>query len=266
MTGTDDNDPATANAATLAGTDFTQFLEPEAAEGLRIGITVTSDAIIQNLKDQADDGTKGLQESIDMFEAQNESARAVGAVLSAAGLEVIEVDVGDVPLQGDVSPALTHGYKLAINEFLADLGDQVTISSLEEILKYNNSDRKNRAPYGQDHLDASLESSMSDEEFAAMRDQMIGDAQAGFDTLFEKYNIDVIINNRTQAYAHAGYPAITIPSGTDGTRQPVGTILIGPYLSEPVLIAVGHALEQGAQGRVEPNLEATMELIEALAE
>jgi len=266
MIGTDDKDSATANAAALAGTDFTQFLKPEAVEGLKVGIGIIPDEIIQNLKNQAAEGAEGLQASIDEIEAQNKEAHAIGDALSASGIEVVEVVAGDVPFQGNISPALTHGYKLAINEFLAELGDQVTVSSLEEVVKYNNGDRENRAPYGQDHLEASLESNMSDEEFAAARDQLVGDAQAGFDALFEKYDIDAIASNHTQAYAHAGYPAITIPSGTNEAGQQVGTILIGPYLGEPALIAIGHALEQEIQGRVEPDLEATMELIGALSE
>jgi amidase len=266
MSGSDANDPATADAAELAGTDFTQFLNPQAIDGLKVGITITPQEQIQALKEQAAEGTKGLEESIASFETQNENARALGAVLAEAGIEVIEVAASDVPFHGDVEPLLTHGYKLAINEFLAGLGDQVAVSSLDEIVSFNNDDLENRAPYGQDHLEDSLESALSDEEYGTMREAIITDAQQGFADLFEKYDIDVIINNRTQAYAHAGYPALTIPAGIDASGMPVGTVLIAGYLGEPALIAAGYALEQGSPGRVEPDLEATMDLIEALSE
>ena len=50
MTGVDANDPVTQDAAALAtegsaqpGVDFTQFLTPEAAKGLRVGILVYTD-------------------------------------------------------------------------------------------------------------------------------------------------------------------------------------------------------------------------------
>ena len=44
-------------------------------------------------------------------------------------------------------------------------------------------------------------------------------------------------------------PALT-PSG-----RPQGVILSGEYLSDPKLLALGYALEQQIQGRVEPDLD-----------
>jgi len=43
-----------------------------------------------------------------------------------------------------------------------------------------------------------------------------------------------------------------------------GVILTGDYLSEPQLLAVGYALEHALQGRVEPDLNATILPIEAV--
>jgi hypothetical protein len=65
-----------------------------------------------------------------------------------------------------------------------------------------------------------------------------------------------------QAYAPAGYPALTEPAryGADGTPQ--GAVFVGGYLSEPQLLAVGYAYEQATRARVAPDLEATMQLIE----
>ncbi|MCB0203573.1 MAG: hypothetical protein KDH89_01990, partial [Anaerolineae bacterium] len=55
-----------------------------------------------------------------------------------------------------------------------------------------------------------------------------------------------------------------IPAGLDPAGQPQGVVLSGPYLSEPKLFAVGFALEQALQGRVEPDLDATIQQIEAV--
>jgi peptide-methionine (S)-S-oxide reductase len=60
----------------------------------------------------------------------------------------------------------------------------------------------------------------------------------------------------------AGYPAITVPNGLDSDGAPSGVILVGDFLGEADLIAVAYAFEQGAQGRVEPDLEATLAEIE----
>jgi len=56
----------------------------------------------------------------------------------------------------------------------------------------------------------------------------------------------------------------TIPNGLDANGWPQGIILSGPYLSDPQRIAVGYALEQALNGRVEPDLEATIAEIDAV--
>ncbi len=58
----------------------------------------------------------------------------------------------------------------------------------------------------------------------------------------------------------AGVPALTIPNGLDPNGRPQGIVLSGPYLSDPQLIAVGYALN----GRVEPDLDATIAQIDAV--
>ncbi len=254
MSGSDENDPATANASALAGTDFAQYLQPQAISGQRVGIAITPDSIIQNLKDQAADGKEGLQASIDIFEANNKKTRAVGEVLANAGFKIVEIPSSDVLAQGDVNPLLTHGYKLAINRFLADLNEQAPAAGLDGIIKFNNQDRDNRAPYGQDHLEASQESNMSEEAFNSASAELTATARSGLDQLFAAYDIALIAGSHTQAYAQAGYPALTVPAGTDASGQPVGTLLIGPYLSEPDLINAGYVLEKATQARLVPTL------------
>ena len=41
-------------------------------------------------------------------------------------------------------------------------------------------------------------------------------------------------------------------------------ILSGPYLSDPQLIALGYALEQALNGRVEPDRDATIAQIDVV--
>ncbi len=266
MAGVDENDPDTELAADLAGTDFTQFLSQDALDDIRVGVAVIPETEMAAIRDNdqlADDQKKIL---LDMWNGQNAAARQVGDALRAAGVEVVELPVSEVPVQPFVVPALTHGYKLAINEFLAGLGEQVSVHSLDDIVAYNGEDLANRAPYGQRNLQASLASDMSDADFAKMRDENISTTQAGFQTLFEEYDIDVLAGSSTQAYAPAGYPAITLPSGYDAAGQPVGQMLIAGHLGEPALIAAAYAVEQAIQARVEPDLAATMKQIDALSE
>jgi amidase len=264
MAGPNENDPATQNAAELADTDFTQYLAPEAAQGLRAGIVLIPESDIQAIRDNDAINDEQKQVLLDLWDGQNKKAREIGDALTAAGLEVVELESTAVPFQPDVVPLLTHGYKLAINEFLAGLEGQVSVNSLEEIVAFNKEDLTNRAPYGQDHLQASLASDMIDDEFVEMRDENIQATQEGLHKMFETYDIDLLAGNATQAYAAAGFPAITVPFGYDESGQPVAVIVIGDYLSEPQLIAAAYAYEQVTQARRDPDLEATMDLIAAM--
>mgnify|MGYP001555887826 CR=1 FL=1 len=76
----------------------------------------------------------------------------------------------------------------------------------------------------------------------------------------------VIAAANVQAYAPAGFPAITGPASYDAQGQPASIVLVGDYLGEPALIAAAYAFEQATQARVDPDLEATMKLIEALSD
>lgn len=53
--------------------------------------------------------------------------------------------------------------------------------------------------------------------------------------------------------AVAGYPNLTVPVGFDVNDRPVGLCLIGGYLREPRVLAVGYALEQLLQARRPPS-------------
>ena len=264
MAGVDENDPVTQDAAALSGIDFTQYLEPEAREGLRVGIVVrTDDDIEQFLQDLgiADDKGEDLRQQM---QAASDQQRQIGQQFSDLGFEVVEVSSSALPGRLDVVPALTYGFKDAINRFLAGLGDQVAVGSLEEIIALNAEDLANRAPYGQGHLEESQNTPLSEEEYLALKEKNQTSARDALSSLFADYDVDVLISDVGQAYAPAGFPAMTVPTGYDETGQPMGITMVAKYLGEPSLIAVGHALEQAAQARKAPDLEATMKQIEAI--
>ena len=81
--------------------------------------------------------------------------------------------------------------------------------------------------------------------------------------LFADNKIDVLITT-SQAYAPAGLPAITVPSGYAADGEPTGLLMLADYLGEPKLIAAAHAYEQATHARVEPDLEKAIQQIEEL--
>ena len=265
MTGVDSNDPETSKAAELAGTDFTQFLAPEALEGLRVGVAVlTDEAIAARLEKLGITDEETVKNLRVIFGEENAIPRAVGAALTAAGVTVVEVPKSELPSAPDVRPALEYGFKDALNAFLADLGGDAPVGSLAEIIALNQEDPANRAPYGQGYLEASQDTKITAEEYAAIERDNQAAAQEGIDQLLEKYDLDVIASDVGQAYAPAGYPALTVPFGYAADGTPQDAVFGGGYLSEPQLLAVGHAFEQETRFRVAPDLEATMQLIENL--
>ncbi len=174
-------------------------------------------------------------------------------------------------LQQEFSPqniaraeAVAKDLQTILTVFLAGLGDQVEVGSLEEIIALNNEDLANRAPYGQGYLLGAQNSPLSEEEYLAMKENNQSVTRDGLSKLFADYDIDVLLSDVGQAYAPAGFPAMTVPTGYADDGQPMGVIMISDYLGEPNLIAVGFALEQSAKARKAPDLEATMKQIEAL--
>lgn len=262
MTGVDENDPETVNASELAGTDFTRFLNPESYEGVRVGLPVWNEEAFETFFKNIGIEDAEEQEKIrESYAPQIAERQVLAEALKQAGLTVVEIPNTALPDRVDIKAGLTHGYKLAINQFLGDLGETAPVASLEAIIAYNKEYLANRAPYGQDHLEASQDSTLASEEFERMVQENRQRARAGIDDLFTQYEIDVIASDLGQVYAPAGYPALTVPAGyaDDGTPQDV--IFVGGYLSEPQLLAVGYAYEQATHARIAPDLNVTLESI-----
>jgi amidase len=267
MTGVDDNDPETAKAAELAGTDFSQFLTQDALDGLAVGVPIWNEEAFTQYFEENEISDAELQENLRVaFEPENAKSRVLIDTLTGAGISVVELPKTALPSLGlvNVGPALEFGYKDAINAFLTGLGDDAPVESLESIIAFNKDDLANRAPYGQDQLEASQSTSITTEEYEALEEGNQGTAQQTLDQIFEQYEIDVVTSEVAQLYAPAGYPALTVPSGYAEDGTPQGTVFVGGFLSEPQLLTVGYAFEQAVQARVPPDLEATMQLIEEI--
>jgi amidase len=265
LAGVDKNDPVTQDSAALAtegsaqpGVDFTRFLSVEAAKALRLGIIVYSDEDIENILDQfgmKGDPGEGAENLRKIYRANSEMQRQTGKVFTDLGFEVVEVSALALPERVDVSAALPYGFKDAINRFLPKLGAQVKVGSLEEIIALNSEDPANRAPYGQGHLEASQNSPLSAEKYLALKEKNQSTTRDALSKLFAENDIDVLLSDVGQAYAPAGFPAMTVPTGYGGKGQPTGLTMIADYLGEPDLIAVGYALEQTKQARRAPDLD-----------
>ena len=266
MTGFDENDPITQDAAALAGVDFTRFLKPEARQGVRVGIVVATDADIEKMV--AETGFEGADAANfrQSLMDGNEGMRQFGQAFAALGFEVVEVSMSLLPKASDLSAVLPSGFKEAINRFLAELGDRVPVGSLEEIIEHNAVDLANRAPYSQGHLEDSQNSRLSDGEYLAAKAENQNEARAALVSMFADDGLDVLISDVGQAYAPAGLPAMAVPLGYMANGMPVGLTMVADYLGEPALITVAYAFEQAMQARKAPDLEATVQQLPPASE
>ena len=282
MTGVDPGDPDSQAASSLAGVDFTQFLSLEQAQKLRVGVVGQSAEEFQKVLEpsltQAADEKGSALTAAEIEGITREFALAINAaqpivdVFASQGIEAVVIDHAKVSgFRTDISSTLEYGFQDSFNRFMASLGDQAPLESLADVARINAEDLPNRAPYGQGYVTGSLNTKITAEEYAAMVAEQRDGAAEFLRGLLEKHDVDVLVTS-TQEYAAAGFPALTVPSGVYPTGgmglvpagRPYGIILVGDYLSEPQLLAVGYAYEQAVQGRVAPDLDAAIQAIEVI--
>jgi amidase len=166
------------------------------------------------------------------------------------------------------TPLLSYNFQQGVADFFAAVGDSAPIKSLADVVAINNEDPENRAPYGQHFVEWSANTTTTPEEYERLRATAQAAANEWITTVLEQNDVDVLVYQTSYASygGAAGIPALTVPAGLDANGRPQGIVLTGPYLSDPQLIAVGYALEQALDGRVEPDLEATMKMIEGVTQ
>jgi amidase len=268
MAGPDAEDPRTADASSLFGTDFTRCLLPEARDGIRVGVLGRAPAEVEALASAwARSGAPAAQVEAARaaLAAQAGEAARVVAILRAQGFPVVLLPPEEEPPTGDVRPMLRDGFRRALDRFLGAQEPAPPVASLAEVVAGNAQDLANRAPYGQRYLEAAAACALSEEAFARRTLRFETTAAALTRNVLARHDVHVLVGIRGQAYAQAGFPALVIPSGVDAAGCPEGLVLTGDFLSEPHLLAVGAAWEQATRARRDPDLARTLESIDALS-
>jgi len=257
MTGGDEHNPATQAAASLARTDFTQFLSVAATQGMRLGIVVHDEAhvdqLIKNLA-MADEEAVTFRKNMAIA---NQTTLQAAKIWADLGLQLVATPISQLPPVPDLKLVIGYAFRDAINRFLTGLGDRAPVESLAAIIAHNEADLANRAPYGQGHLQAAQYSTLTAAEYVmlATRNQTV--TAKGLAQVFADYGLDALLAD-CQYYAAAGFPALSIPAGYNEEGQPVGVTLIGNFLGEPQLLTIGYTYEQATRARREPDLSRTL--------
>jgi amidase len=244
IAGPDDRDPATAHAPTL---DYTQFLDPAALHGARIGV-------VRNA------GFRGYSHAADSI------TDAAVALMRSAGATIVDpvlLPSGDLLTQDEGEwVVLLHEFKRDLNAYLATRTG-LQVRSLADIIAFNRAHAATEMPwFGQELLELADADLFTREEYEqALRTGRRLAGAEGIDAalaahqlhalvaptgapacLTDLVNGDASIGSSSSPAARAGYPLLHVPASM-WHGLPVGITFMAGAWSEPTLIALGHAFE-----------------------
>ena len=252
MTGIDSLDKKTLLSEGKAFADYTRFLNPDGLKGKRIGL----------------------------FKAPLGKHFKVDAVfyetvkyLRSQGVEIVEIEqISEEDAEDESFQVLLYEFKDGLNKYFATL-ENPKAHNLEELIAFNTSDPVELSFFNQnllilaqdkgdlknrEYLDAlekihlfmrvkGIDKVMDDNKLDAI---MAPTGSPAWKT--DPINGDSFILGSSSPAAIAGYPNISIPMGFVD-ELPVGVSFFGRAWSEPVLIEIAYAYEQGTQNRKPPK-------------
>ncbi|HET8845461.1 MAG TPA: amidase family protein, partial [Ktedonobacteraceae bacterium] len=236
---------------------YTAFLDRDGLRGARIGVPRQVYSGYSSKVDAV------ISEAI-------ERIRQLGAVL---------IDPADIPTAKQMSESrseetvLLFELKADLNAYLAELVGS-PVRTLADVIAFNKEHAIEELPYfGQEHfLEAEEKGGLDDPTYlAALEENRRLARQEGIDAVMDQYQLDALIMPTislpcridlingdhysgacTQPAALAGYPAISVPAGFI-FNLPVGLTFMGRAYSEPTLIKLAYAFEQGTLARRPPR-------------
>jgi amidase len=262
LTGIDEQDVATSDSREHSYTDYLQFLKADGLRGARIGVVRK---------------TFGFNEKVDkVLEDALDTMKKQGAIL---------VDPAPIETAGKFGDTeftvLLYELKADLNAYLARLGPNAPVKTLQDIIDFNERNREKEMPYfGQDtFVKAQEKGPLTTQEYldALAKNHQLA-RKEGIDATMDKNNLDALIGptggpawltdhingdsfggGSSSAAAVAGYPNITVPAGfVQGL--PVGISFFGRAWSEPVLIRLAFAFEQATNIRKPPRFLPTVNI------
>jgi amidase len=259
MAGADPEDSATAEAPGKLFSDYTQFLDPAAMKGARLGVVRKYFGF--------NDAVDRLMETL-LGEMKN------------AGAEII--DPADIPTIGkfDQSELTVFYYELK-----ADLAAYLArrsgspVKSLKDVITFNEHNRDREMPYfGQDiFVKAEEKGPLTSQEYldALALNHRLSRAE-GIDFIMDKFKLDALLaptagpawitdlingdhvaGGSSSAAAVAGYPNINVTAGYLW-GLPVGISFFGRAWSEPTLLKIAYSFEQLTKARQKPRFLPTI--------
>ncbi|MEX0884519.1 MAG: amidase [Cyclobacteriaceae bacterium] len=256
LVGVDFADAKTLESAGKYHQDYTQFLNKDGLKGKRIGWYKAPSG--RHFKVDA-----LMEKTIQWMEEE-------GAVIVPVE-QIMDPSTGGFSFQ-----VMLYEYKEGLNNYFASLGPDSPIKNLEELIAFNRKDSIELRYHNQHYLEMALDKmGLDSEEYQnALSNMLRQSREEGVDRVLQENQLDAIVAptgspawktdwvngdgshlGSSSPAAQAGYPNITLPMGMiDGL--PVGISIFGTAWSEPKLLEIAYALEQGRMQRKEPTFQA----------
>ncbi len=258
LTGTDARDEVTEASAGRAYSDYTQFLDPQGLRGMRIGVA---------------------RRYFKLGPAVSEVMEECLRTMQDAGAEL--VDPVEFPRfeewRDTETEVLLYEFKADLNAYLGRRGAQV--KTLADCIAFNRAHRDQEMPYFEQELmeQAQTKGPLTEKDYRKALDRNHRlTRKEGIDDLLKKHKLDAItgptagpawttdwINGDrvdsgcASPPAVAGFPHITVPAGFV-FGLPLGISFFGAAWSEPKLLKIAYAFEQGRKARKPPGFRPTV--------
>lgn len=253
MTGVDDTDSKTLGSEGKSHTDYTPFLKKDALQGKRIGLYKKPFGTHFRVD-------KTMMEAVEWMKEQ--------------GATIIEIEeISKTNIRPPSFQVLLYEFKDGLNKYFQSLGKNAPVKSLEDLIEQTFSDSIEMANFDHQLLKTAQEKGdlTSPEYLEALEMMTKHSREEGLDRVMDENQLDAVIaptggaawktdpinGDRFGVFssspaAIAGYPSITVPMGNlDG--MPLGISFFGRAWSEPILISMAYAYEQGTKHRIKPE-------------
>ncbi|MEX0619252.1 MAG: amidase [Pseudohongiellaceae bacterium] len=241
IAGYDENDPATVILQGREPPGFVRHLQSASLSGLRLGR-------LENYFDQADPAVNRVIE--------NTLER-----LREAGVEIVAIETDDL------GPLISRSGLIGF-EFMPDLNQYLSlflseaVPSLDAIV--------DQGLYHEAVGGVLLRSQAAVADEAAYQDALAGREvlREAVQALMREHDVDALVyppigsvpafagesqpGNNCSLSANSGLPALSVPAGFTGSGLPIGLELLGDFLDDARLLAIGHRIEQTLAMRQAP--------------
>lgn len=253
MTGVDTKDSLTKESIGKSHKDYSQFLQKTGLKGKRLGIFQPP---------------LGKMKSVDslFFIAVD--------YMKSQGAEVVEIPIIGTKETGKSSfEVLLYEFKDGLNKYFAGLPPIVKIRTIDDLFAFNASDSIETDVFDQKLIqDAIKKGAITDKAYLEAKAKMHKEMrEEGIDKIMKELNLDAFIAptgspawktdgqkgdsfhlGSSSPAAIAGYPNISVPMGFVG-ELPVNISFFGKAYSEPLLLSIAYAYEQGSLHRKSPR-------------